>query len=520
MKHIKPPLLFVALFMAQTVLSVQLENWRFPYYHAGSLVTGQGSSPSGMFWDDINSRPIFNQAFWPDSARFRNNHWMLEPSVSFSFRPVDTLFIDTSPPVTHYVNDRKQAQTSQTTGPFWTGQVLNDIRYKSILVRQVLDVDSRNKNDLDYRGKTDRFAAGRIAEAYCQVDWKYGFFRLGRLNRTWGPFPDRSLVLSSNPHSYDAIEWQLASPVFEFRQMFTAFPFGNSSIDADGNSMYRYLSAHSLNFMFGRFGSAGITETMLFSRQGGLPDLQLVNPFSIYSVINTNGEADGNLVLGFQWDIHPFVSNVSLKGQVLLDDFQVDNKGPADQEPTDWGGDFGAYWSNFLPLRKQHVLSLEYRYLSRWLYNVSPANAVTGQRYMYLGRSLGFPTDDGDCFNLSFFTAGNNYWAATGGVRYIRQGENSLWTRWKNISADSLVAPGALGYRTEKSFPSGTVESTFDAYIDAMGYFKNFADIRLRLDNRWIRNKNNLATPSAVYDPRISCTVSFHYSDFFVRLPQ
>jgi len=520
MKHFKHSVLFIAVFMAQIAIGVELENWRSPYYQAGALITDRGSSPSNMFWDDIGSQPFFNPALWPDSARFRKNHWILEPSVSYSFQPTDTLFIDTTPPVSHYVNDRNHAGQSQTTGSYWASQVLNDIRYKNILVRQVLDVDSRNKTDLDYRGKTDRFAAGRIDEAYFQVDWKYGFFRLGRLNRNWGPFPDRSLLLSSNTHSYDAIEWQVASSFFEFRQMFTAFPYSSSYIDAEGNSTYRYLTAHSLNFMFGRFGSAGITETMLFSRQSGLPDLQLVNPFSSYTVINTNGEGDGNLMLGFQWDLHPFVSNVSLKGQILLDDFQVDNKGPNDQEPTDWGGDFGAYWSNFLPVKRPHVLSLEYRYLSRWLYNVSPADEALGQRYMYLGRSLGYPTDDGDCFNLSFFTAGDNYWAGTGGVRYTRQGENSIWTPWKNMSADSLIAPGALGYRTEKSFPSGTVESALDVYIDARGYFKNFADARLQVDGRWVRNKNNTVTSSAEFDPRISLTVSIHYCNLFVPLPK
>ena len=299
MKHFKHSVLFIAVFMAQMAIGVELENWRSPYYQAGALITDQGSSPSNMFWDEIGSQPFFNPALWPDSARFRKNHWILEPSVSYSFQPTDTLFIDTTPPVSHYVNDRKHAGQSQTTGSYWASQVLNDIRYKNILVRQVLDVDSRNKSDLDYRGKTDRFAAGRIDEAYFQVDWKYGFFRLGRLNRNWGPFPDRSLLLSSNTHSYDAIEWQVASSFFEFRQMFTAFPYSSSYIDAEGNSTYRYLTAHSLNFMFGRFGSAGITETMLFSRQSGLPDLQLVNPFSSYTVINTNGEGDGKPDAGF-----------------------------------------------------------------------------------------------------------------------------------------------------------------------------------------------------------------------------
>ena len=518
-RHFKLPFPALVGLSATLAFGVQLDNWRLPYYQESSIRSGRGSSPSGMFWDDIGGQPDFNSALWPDSIRFSKDHWIIEPAVSYCAQSFDTLYIDTSPPIAHYVNDKNQAQRSQQRGPYWNGQFLSDIRYRKLLIRQVLDVDSRNKDDLDYRGKTDRFAAGRIAEAYCQVDWNYGFFRLGRLNRNWGPFPDRSLLISSNSLSYDAFEFQLASSFFEFRHMFAAFPYDKSNIDAEGHFYDRYLTAHSLNFMLGRFGAVGITETMLFSRNSGLPDFQLTNPFSIYTVINTNGEGTGNLMLGVQWALHPVIQNVSVKGQVLIDDFQVDNKGPQDQEPTHWGGDFGAYCSDVLPLHLSHTISLEYRYLSRWLYTVDPANTSQGERYTYLGRSLGEPTNDGDRINLSFFTAGRNYWAATAGVSLTRQGQNSLWSMWKNISKDSLIAPNELGYRTEPAFPSGIVERTSDFYVDLRGYYKNLADIRLRLDNRWVKNKNNALTASSSYDPMVSLTLSLHYCNFFVPIP-
>jgi hypothetical protein len=270
--------------------------------------------------------------------------------------------------------------------------------------------------------------------------------------------------------------------------------------------------------MLGSLGSVGIMETILFTRSSGLPDLQLINPFSIYTVINTNGEGIGNLMLGLQWDLHPPIRRISLKGQIILDDFQVDNKLPTDQEPTHWGMDVGAYISDVLPLQLPHTFSLEYRYLSRWLYTVDPLNTTQGERYSYLGRSIGEPTNDGDRLNFSFFTAGKSIWTATGGISFTRQGENSLWSMWKNISKDSLVAPNSLGYRREPEFPSGIVERIIDAYIDARAYYRTIADVRLRLDNRWTKNKNNALSPT-LYDPMISFTISLHYSNFFVSLP-
>ena len=73
MKRFKLTALFAAVFMAHTAIGVQLENWRFPYYQAGSLITNEGSSPSGLFWDDIGGQTFLDPALWPDSARFRKN---------------------------------------------------------------------------------------------------------------------------------------------------------------------------------------------------------------------------------------------------------------------------------------------------------------------------------------------------------------------------------------------------------------------------------------------------------------
>jgi hypothetical protein len=507
-------------FFAVACQAVQLNNWRFPYYKAGVECGYQGGSPSGMFWDDIGIIPYFGRELWPDSARYRDNYWLLEPSISGNAQTAQTVYIDTAAVEAHYVNDKKQAQLSQEKGSFLSGQALSDFRYKNFCVRHSLAVDSRSKDDIDYRGKTDRAAAGRIEEAYCKFDWKYGFFRLGRLNRNWGPFPDRSLFISNSPHSYDALEVQLFSSRFEFRHLFAALPYATSSIDAEGSTTSRYLTAHALTISLGRYGEIGVFESVLFGRRVGLPDLQLVNPISLYTILDINGEADGNSMLGLQWNIHPAIQNVSVKGQVLLDDFQVDNKGPNDQEPNHWGGDFGVYWNDFLPMKVRHVLSLEYRYLSRWLYTVPPSSTLNGERYTYLGLGLGEPGNDGDRVNVSFLAAGKDKWVASCGASFQRQGENSLWSRWKNISADSLSAPGALGYRTEPAFPSGIVERTFDFYFSLMGYFKSFADVRLKLDNCWIKNKNNERSAGYVYDPTVALSVSLHYSNLFIPMPR
>jgi len=401
---------------------------------------------------------------------------------------------------------------------------LNDIRFGRFVARQVLDVDTRYYDDPGFLWSKERFAAGRLGEAYLQYSLPSGFARFGRINRNWGPFIDRSLIVSANPYSYDALEFGLHSSIFEFRYLFAAFPTYTEPFDLDIYNMYRYFSAHVLNVKFGKIGTFGIMESVIFPSTQGFPDLQYVNPLTSYTVIRTNGEnGNSNVTMGCQWDLHPALENLSFKGQLLIDDIQVDNTNLAvNKKPNSWATDLGVFWSNCLPLPFAHSLSLEYRYLSRWIYTISDEHLAQGQRYTYIGKSLGFPTNDGDWLNLGFSVMGKKYWALQAGLSFMRQGQGSVDTKWNDLSDSSKalgILPNTLGYTKESPFPSGIVESTGDFYIEAFGYYKNIADVQLRLHNRIVTNKGNVVSPTK-YDPQISLAISLHYSDLFYSFPK
>jgi hypothetical protein len=295
---------FALLLLVGLSSAVELENWRLQYYLLAAEVDALASSPSGMFWDDlrVTDTTLFGGALCPRSPGQAVGYWHVEPVVG-GLASTD-----------RYVDGQHVAAVADLT---------SDVRYGNLLARNTLNVDSRYKNDPDYVWKTDRVAAGRIEEAYLQIDHRYGFVRFGRLKRNWGPFADRSLLLSSNPHTYDALEWSVAGRFFEFRHLFAAFDRAHSTIDTDSSATGRYLAAHSLNLMFGGWATLGVTESVVFGCREGLPDFQYVNPFSIYTVTNTNAESNANLMLAFQWKVYPFTKRLSLAGQVLIDDIQV-----------------------------------------------------------------------------------------------------------------------------------------------------------------------------------------------------
>jgi hypothetical protein len=488
--------LLIVLTFAISVSAVELNNWRAPYYLIASEMGLVASSPSGFFWDDCGPAPLFDSTLWFSWTKTERNHWLLEPAAS----------IGTSVP---------QAQGDRVA--YGLGRVLNDLRYRNLAVRQTIRVDTRYEIDSLYPAHPDRFARGRIEEAYARLDWRYGGVRFGRMLRTWGPFVDRSLLLSSHPYSYDALEWQVHSSLFEFRHLFAAFsrtPRPSVADNMDG----RYFSVHALNLMLGRWGSLGILESMMFRRRTGFPDFQYLNPFSIYTVQNTNQEGNGNLMLGFQWNLHPGLEKVSLKGQLVLDDIQVDNENVTDQEPNHWGIDAGVYWRDCLPLRLRHLVKAGYIRVSEWMYTVPDDNMNNGEGYTYLGKSLGFPKNDGDNLWAGCAVVGNNFWAGSAVLSYGRSGEKSATSRWHD--SDSGNIDGLPYDYLVNQFPSGTVEKTVSVLIEGLIYFKDLADARIGIDNRWVKYQDHEPTEGYVFDPRFYFEIGFHISGLTIALPE
>ncbi len=484
------------------VFAVQLENWRGPFYTIGAQRGEVRSSGSGMFWDDINGPTSFGEALWPDSTARTSNFWTVEPSVSLSAS--DEPFINGNFSNYHF-------------------DLLSDFRIGDFLIRNVLDVDQGYADDPLYPFMKKRISAGRFEEAYIQYTKPYFFLRMGRAKRNWGPFSDRSIFLSNNPFAYDGIEFQLETGFLEFRHLFVSFPRRYSDYDVfqydtsdnlkRGQSLEvnRFLTAHSLNFIIGKWAVIGLTESVVFVSKTGFPDFQYVNPFSIYTVTNTNQEAaNGNLMLGLQAMVHPFTKKVILKGQVVFDDFQVDDETAGDKEPTHWACDVGGYVRDIVPIALKNHFSIEYRYLSKWVYTVPPNNTERGERYTYLGRSLGYPEIDGDEFIAAFTLVADNYWTATLGTEVRRFDRNTVASPWLSDPVES----GALGYRWEMPLSRReTVEKMYSVFLEGNAYWRDYLSMNIAFENQWIK-KSSGDSPS--YNPIISATISAHFPDFIL----
>lgn len=247
-------------------------------------------------------------------------------------------------------------------------------------------IDRKLLDDSTYSGrKTDLFAA-RMEDGYGVFSGGRWSLMIGRLSRSWSPFPNESLVLSANPYSYDHLAFSYQSRHFSFQSVF-------AELD-DYQTASRYLSAHRLDVRFSSGVAVGFAESVVYGGSGERIRLGYLNPFTIMANAQLNDHLEANQT--FSADVYlPFRSFV-LRGQVLIDDLILDG---ADQpmpnrktSPDRLAYVLGLTVNDLLFPQTQTVLS--YRRIGSYTYNVKQKRPWQG--YTYQGRGLGSETNDMD----------------------------------------------------------------------------------------------------------------------------
>ncbi|MBI1967243.1 MAG: hypothetical protein HYS40_04575 [Gemmatimonadetes bacterium] len=197
--------------------------------------------------------------------------------------------------------------------------------------------DSRLKYDPDYQGKKDRVVAGRNAEAYASLQWRYGELFFGALDRNWGPPALEGLLVSPAPYSYDHFGISLGTSGVRVEGILTQL---DDLPDSTGVPNHRYLVAHRLVLR-----PPGPTTISLW--EGNLlagPDRPLEPWYANILTLGLLSQYDQgvrtNSLLGA--DIQTRVGRITAFGSLLIDDIQIDRSAPGDQEPTSYGLTLGA----------------------------------------------------------------------------------------------------------------------------------------------------------------------------------
>ena len=316
--------------------------------------------------------------------------------------------------------------------------------------------DTRLKYDPEYFGKKDRVIAGRNAAAYLDARWRYAELFFGSLSRNWGPPQLGSLLVSPSAYSYDHLHLVVGTPRLQLQALLTQL---DDLTDSAGTVNHRYFIAHRLLARPGDHTSLALWEGEVAAGPGRTLEPWFANVLNLGLLVEYDQNVQVNSLLGA--DLETQLAGLTVFGQVLIDDVQIDRRTQADSEPPSYGVTLGAQgavggvsWTAYYT----RVTNLTYR-------TPNPAETVE-RRFVGLGR--GFSDYDQATLTASVIAAPGLLVSPE--VTLVRQGEGDFRRPYPPISA----------YGTTATILSGVVERTLRAAVS--GSYAHGAHLGLKFD--------------------------------------
>src|SRR5947199_169285 len=316
--------------------------------------------------------------------------------------------------------------------------------------------DTRLKYDPEYFGKKDRVIAGRNAAAYLDARWRYAELFFGSLSRNWGPPQLGSLLVSPSAYSYDHLHLVVGTPRLQLQALLTQL---DDLTDSAGTVNHRYFIAHRLLARPGDHTSLALWEGEVAAGPGRTLEPWFANVLNLGLLVEYDQNVQVNSLLGA--DLETQLAGLTVFGQVLIDDVQIDRRTQADSEPPSYGLTLGAQgavcgvsWTAYYT----RVTNLTYR-------TPNPVETVE-RRFVGLGR--GFSDYDQATLTASVIAAPGLLVSPE--VTLLRQGEGDFRRPYPPISA----------YGTTATILSGVVERTLRAAVS--GSYAHGAHLGLKFD--------------------------------------
>lgn len=275
-----------------------------------------------------------------------------------------------------------------------------NIVYPHITLGNRTAIDREYKYDPKYAGdlsESDNWLYGRVNDAYMNLNFGNFDFFIGRMQRNWGPIGHFSLMQSDHPYSYDHLlfswhnSWLKLSVIAARLEDLPAYGYYPNRNSPDSLVYYpnarKYLTGHRLDIRITDNLQLGLTEMATYGGPERDFEWAFLNPMTFYYGLQRN---DRQLNNG-NWSLDVFykpVRRVSLYGQLLIDDYIVNNEpGQDDRERfEDRLAVSVSARAGDLPLRG---LNLDISYTRIW--NDTYHSRWTYENYHYRELGLGYP---------------------------------------------------------------------------------------------------------------------------------
>jgi len=304
-----------------------------------------------------------------------------------------------------------------------------------------------------------------VLKATFSIDEMQQQIYLGRDYFYFGVGKTSSLFISRESRPFDQVRWQ-----YEYKNI----SGGLTAIQLDNiDNEKRYLTLHTFKYSKPAVVDVLFGEAILYSGINRSIELQYFNPFLFWMpevVNNTTGDANGFLYAGLTLKM---IQTWEFWGEILIDDFQINNESKGDLEPNELGLTTGFGKSSF-PFTTSSWF-LEYTLIANRTYQTPQLSETYAHRGFPIGHYLG---NDFDLWQMHYEQE-ISFMVSTVLIEnikfycdlaYLRDGINGMDTPFDTPWEDSTVTM-ETGY--SEPFPTGPITYITELETGLDFYFKN-----------------------------------------------
>jgi hypothetical protein len=372
-------------------------------------------------------------------------------------------------------------------------------------------VESNGRNDPTDRADGFRHTAAVVdfSEAYVNARAGPVTFSLGREQEAWLGEGTNSLILSATGPPIDrlAVEfhtahWEGRAIVGELDEDVLTAAQDSLNSTVQPQVYYRFLYGHALTWRPDRLVEATLGETALISSGSNTLDLYYVNPFVPYIVTKSDsGRKDdaGNDNLTAFVGIRLRPGPLTLRGELLIDDIQIDSKDRA-VTPDQLGWQVGA--SSPLPIGVPASIDLSYERIDSYTYLAQFYNQVWQHYNVPIGSNIG---PDADLWEADVEAFVFRKIRLAGGIGYWRRG----LLRIDDRPGNNVVGAGQPPFPTSAA---GQPVQTAELGNFSVQYLNPVFPLTLKANLANITNANNTPSPATLYaQVQVLLTYAFRY---------
>lgn len=174
----------------------------------------------------------------------------------------------------------------------------------------------------------------RAAEAYVSGQWRYAEVFFGVLDRNWGPSAVPGLLLSENPYSLDHFAVRVGPSRVELQAVVMQL---DTRSDSTGAPVSRYMMQHRLYVHPQGRWSVALWEGTVWSGVGRQAEPWFLNIVNVGYLVGSYVGGSTRVSNGFLGLDAERRGAVTLFGQFMLDDIQIQRRDSTDLKPTSYG---------------------------------------------------------------------------------------------------------------------------------------------------------------------------------------